>query len=49
MTTLGDGRQQRSHALPKTIWNKISTHPHSLPIKITRRKIVGSTHFETIS
>lgn len=41
-TTLGNGRQQRRDALPQGTRHKISTHPHSPPIKIARRKIADS-------
>ncbi len=46
--SLRSGRQERSHALPQVIRNKISTHPDTLPTKIARRKTSRSTHSETI-
>ncbi len=46
---LRSGRQERSHALPQVIRNKISTYPDTLSTKIARRKTCSSTHSETIS
>lgn len=47
--TLRSGRQERSHALPQVIRNKISTHPDTLPMKITGHKTCESSRSETIS
>lgn len=41
--------QERSHALPQVIRNKISTRPDTLLTKIARRKTCGAPHSETIS
>jgi error-prone DNA polymerase len=42
VTPLGSGRQQRGHALPQIVRNKISTHAATLPNKIAQRKIRSS-------
>lgn len=47
--TLRSGRQERSHALPQIIRNKISTHPDTLPTKITGHKTCEPSLSETIS
>lgn len=47
--SFGNGWQQRSHPLPQVVRDKISTHPDTLPTKITEHKTHGSSHSETIS
>ncbi|MFD9877358.1 hypothetical protein ACFWXJ_24510, partial [[Kitasatospora] papulosa] len=37
-----ESKKQPGHPLPQVVWNKISSHPNSLPTKIVKHKTKAS-------
>lgn len=42
VASFGSGWKQPGHPLPQVVWNKISSHPNTLPTKIVKHKTKAS-------